>query len=150
MTSKMPSAPLPMKVTTVAKHKEKRVIRNPAPCMSIEIRGVVYPSAKHAAKALGVRPITVYAALNRGRLDTVGIGQGKGSKRPLSGRKPKPLKIGNVEFESQIEADRQLGYSAGAVSNILRKGGKQAKEGLVRRVMEYQAKKEQESGICSS
>lgn len=44
--------------------------------MSIEVRGTVYESAEAAAEALGVKTESVYSALNRGRIEYLGLGPG--------------------------------------------------------------------------
>ena len=38
----------------------------------IRIHGVTYPSARSAARALGVKPHTILRALDKGTLDTLG------------------------------------------------------------------------------
>lgn len=44
--------------------------------MIIKIRGVTYPSVHDAAKALGVKVHSIYAAASDGTLDRVGVGRG--------------------------------------------------------------------------
>lgn len=45
------------------------------PMMCGPIRGRIYPSVRAASKALGVRPRTIYSAMERGTLDKVGLGR---------------------------------------------------------------------------
>lgn len=51
----------------------------------ITVRGVLYPSQKAAAAALGVSTATVNAAFKNGTLDFVGMGprRGDGNNRPV-------------------------------------------------------------------
>lgn len=44
-----------------------------AKAMPIQIRGVVYPSARAAAEALGVSPSTIYSAIAQGKGDKIGL-----------------------------------------------------------------------------
>lgn len=75
------------------------------------IRGVVYPTVKAAADALGVRPDTILAARQRGRLDVVGLGS-----RAL------PVVIRGVRYGDCSEAARALGVTPKAVANARRAG----------------------------
>jgi hypothetical protein len=68
----------------------------PNPC---KIRGVLYPSQRAAARALGVIEATVSEALNKGRADTIG----------LTKRRPKPIKYGGIQFSSHAECARHFG-----------------------------------------
>ena len=49
------------------------------------IRGVLYPSARAAAKALGVHENTIWHALNHGDIDHVGLGLSKAAKLEYNG-----------------------------------------------------------------
>ena len=69
--------------------------------MKVKVRGVTYESVKEAAKALGVTVAGVYTALDRGRIDKLGLGK----------TIPKKMVIGNVTFKSASEAARALGFS---------------------------------------
>ena len=69
--------------------------------MKVKVRGVTYESVKEAADALGVTIAGVYTALDRGRIDKLGLGK----------TIPKKMVIGNVTFKSASEAGRALGFS---------------------------------------
>lgn len=66
----------------------------------LTIRGKTYPSAKHAARALGVSVQTIYNLKHRGRLDYAG-----------TRKSPKPIEIDGVRYPSQTAAARALGIS---------------------------------------
>jgi hypothetical protein len=69
----------------------------------VTIRGVTYPSQRHAAEALGVAPQTVAHAVKRGTADNVGLGPlQKGCKPP----RLCAITIGGVAYtlEDAIEA----------------------------------------------
>ena len=67
--------------------------------MAIEIDGVLYPSQRAAAQALGVSQSWVSLCLRRGR-------------KPKPRRPPTPVIIQNRKYDSVPEAARALGYSA--------------------------------------
>lgn len=69
--------------------------------MKVKVRDVTYESVKEAAAALGVTVAGVYTALDRGRIDKLGLGK----------TMPKRMVIGNVTFKSASEAARALGFS---------------------------------------
>lgn len=75
------------------------------------IRGTRYRSGKAAARALGVAPSTISTAIRRGKLDTVGLGRGCSSQRPV--------KVGGILYPSCLDAARALGVTAGQMSNFL-------------------------------
>jgi hypothetical protein len=68
--------------------------------MRIQIRGVTYESVKEAAAALGVTIAGVYTALDRGRIDKLGLGK----------TRPKKTVIGGIAFRSASDAARALGF----------------------------------------
>lgn len=112
-----------------------------AELMRVTIRGKTYENAKVAAKALKVKPCTIYSALHRGTLDTIGLGTGAGRKVTRGG-KPKAFTIGPMKFESLRAASRLLGYEQNTLSSILRRGGERARGELLRRVMAFTAQRE--------
>lgn len=69
----------------------------------VRIRGVVYPSQRAAAKALGVTPSAVYNALERGAEDNIGLGRQNNNAKPVT--------IDGVTYRSRAEATRRLGIS---------------------------------------
>lgn len=71
--------------------------------MFVEIRGVIYPSGRAAARALGVCPRTLYTALDQGRTATVGL-YGKAGK-------PIPVTIQGKNYPSIAAAGRALGMN---------------------------------------
>jgi len=83
----------------------------------VTIRGVTYPSISAAARAHGVRPSTIHSAMERGRLDYVGVGSSKNGKWNGS-----PVVIRGVTYSSLREAARALGVSPQAVSTALMRG----------------------------
>lgn len=80
----------------------------------IEIRGVVYPTAQAAARALGVQAQTVRKAAQRGTLDSVGLG--------LSHPRPMPVRIRGRVYPSARAAAAALGVSQGAIRQALARG----------------------------
>lgn len=69
----------------------------------VRIRGVIYPSQRAAAKALGVSPASVNNALERGAEDSIGLGRQNNNARPVT--------IDGVTYRSRAEAARRLGIS---------------------------------------
>lgn len=72
---------------------------HPCEC-PVRIRGVDYPSLKTAAESLNVSASTVSNALNRGRVDYVGIGSNTTRMRKI--------KIDGVEYPSVLAACRSV------------------------------------------
>lgn len=68
--------------------------------MRVEVRGVTYESVREAAAALGVTIAGVYTALDRGRIDKLGLGK----------TRPKKMVIGGITFRSASDAARALGF----------------------------------------
>ena len=94
------------------------------PIMSVIIRGTVYSSADEAAKALGVKRNTVYAAIFKGRVDNVGIGTGKHSSYRKPNYAPKSVSVAGVNFKSLQELSLWLGHSKQYASNKIRRNEK--------------------------
>lgn len=65
----------------------------------VAFRGKVYPSQQALASELGVNKTTVYRALERGTLDDIGCGRGKGQ----------PCILDGVRYPSRKAASRALG-----------------------------------------
>lgn len=110
--------------------------------MSVRVRGVTYPDVATCARKLRVDRTTVYGALARGREDYLGLGSGTTG---VKGDPPKPVTLFGVWFPSKEGASRALGMDPSYVGNTLKRGGKRARENMLRRVMEYLAKKEREN-----
>lgn len=109
--------------------------------MSVEIRGVIYPSAKAAARALGVSTATVYCALCRGDIDRVGLGVDYRKRATKGGRPPKPIIVAGRRFNSQADLARAIGRSPRALRVSLQAGGT-AKERIALAVMKLIAQEE--------
>lgn len=75
----------------------------------VRINGVIYPSQKAAALALGVHWTTIGRALERGSEDAVG-------PTATPGRTPKPVVINGVTYASQKEAAAAEGVSRSAIT----------------------------------
>lgn len=75
------------------------------------IRGITYSSAKEAAKALNVHQNVVYAMLDRGRADHIGVGRGMSTAKPIT--------VLGIDFESMRDAERQLGKAHGTIRNFM-------------------------------
>lgn len=103
--------------------------------MPVRIRGEVYPSAVAAAKALGVCKSTVYSALSRGNIDTVGLGRGR-SKVVHKGGNPKAITIAGVTFSSMAEASLALGFTKKYLRDSLRQPGRD-RQRIVAAVMRF-------------
>lgn len=74
--------------------------RHPNDC-PVEIRGKLYRSIKNAAESLGVYKSTVSDALNRGRLEYVGLGTNATRRRKVT--------VNGTEYPSINEACRAVG-----------------------------------------
>lgn len=117
----------------------------PARLMSVTVRGVIYANVNEAAKALGVRPVTIYSALSRGRVDNVGLGPGKRPRENRKGGNPIPITIGGITYPTRAAASRALGLSAGYVTDTVNRKNDRAKQNLLARAMAITAKAENES-----
>ena len=80
----------------------------------VRVRGVVYPSQRAAARALGVSEKTVRTALDAGRADMIGI--------TGNGRPGKPCTYRGVEYPSLTAAAIACGVSDKTVANDIRRG----------------------------
>lgn len=79
----------------------------------IEIRGVVYPTAVDAARALGVTDGTVRAAARNGTLHRVGLGQ--------CFPEPMPIRIRGVVYPDAHTAARANGVTVSAIWQAMHK-----------------------------
>lgn len=80
----------------------------------IKVRGKTYATARDAAKDLGVQYNTVLAAIRRGKLDTLGIGQGRHQPMPISIR-------GKVYRDAKVAA-RAHGVTVNVIYSALYQG----------------------------
>lgn len=81
---------------------------------NIVIRGITYPTAQHAARALGVSDTTVMLAVRRGKLDTCGTG--------ASHPKPMPVHVGGRDFPTARAAAEHFGVTPGAIYKAIDDG----------------------------
>jgi hypothetical protein len=77
--------------------------------MLVRIRGVTYESVRHAASAISVSKFSIYAALNRGTIDRVG----------LAPTQRKPIVLEGLSFPSIASAARALGLSEKYVAKVI-------------------------------
>jgi hypothetical protein len=80
----------------------------------IRIRGVTYPSMADAARAIGVTPRAITHALDRGKIDEVGL-HGVGPK-------PKPVTVGGITFARKRDLAKALGKTVEAIVMSLKRG----------------------------
>lgn len=111
--------------------------------MPITIRGITYKNAREAAAAVGVKRSTIYSAIYRNTLDTVGLGTGARTK--WAGGTPKPISFGGKHFPSLRAMSLYLGLKRGTLSKTLRVGKERAIQNLIRRMMERTAKEERKA-----
>lgn len=103
--------------------------------MPVRIRDRTFPSVAAAAKHFGVGRSAIYQALARGRIDRVGL-------RREGGAGSIPVVIGGLRFASMAQASRELGFSAGYVSNTLAGGSKEARQRLIGAAMALRARRD--------
>lgn len=82
--------------------------------MITKIRGVTYPSVKAASEALGVTVNAIYSALNRGNINTVGLGKSQPRHVDLDGD--------GLSFKSIRSASLALGFGRTYLSKVLSRG----------------------------
>lgn len=109
--------------------------------MPITIRGVTYPDAHAAGKALGVSYQTVYCAVCRGNIERVGLGIDYRNRRVKGGKPPKPVIIAGRRFASIAALARALGREPRNV-RISLKAGDVAKGRIVLAVLKMIAAEE--------
>lgn len=112
--------------------------------MRVQIRGKTYLTVVIAANALGVEPNTIYCAAERGTLDWVGLGTGKGKPFDHVEAAPKKEVVllgGRLRFRSRTEAAKALGVDRSHMAKVLAgKYGSEAEEKLNLRAMRYLSK----------
>lgn len=92
------------------------------PIMQVKVRGKVYPSARAAAAALGVKVMSVYCAISRGNLDRLGLGPDYSKKITKGGQRPRRIVVAGQEFPSIASLARALGRPRKSVGASLRAG----------------------------
>lgn len=108
--------------------------------MKIRVRGVTYDSVKEAAAELGVTIDGVYGALNRGGLETLGLGK----------TQPKTFTVGGITFRSMTQASLSLGFNRSYLRWALNSGGTKAKDRVAFAILRYKARKEMEDAVAAS
>jgi len=78
----------------------------------VRVRGVDFESVKACAAHFGISVHTIYAALNEGNADSIGLGKGRN----------KAITIGGIDFPSMQDASFFVGRSRSYVSSILKRG----------------------------
>lgn len=82
----------------------------------VRIRGTLHPSQAAAARAFGLHPHTIQAALDAGRIDDVGL-----PRKHTGGQQPKPCVYRGVGYPSRKAAALACGVTIQAVSSAVRK-----------------------------
>lgn len=95
--------------------------------MLVKIRDKTYESVKHAASALGVSKFSIYAALNRGTVDRVG----------LAPTQRKPIVLNGLSFRSLGDASIQLGFNRSFIRWSMMSGSQKSAERLNRAIAQY-------------
>ncbi len=95
--------------------------------MRVEVRGIVYESVEECARRLGVEKITVYTALKRGRTECLGLGPGRSRRTRVvyggkGGGRARPVKYGDLEFESMRAFAEWLGIDRKHLSLLYSRG----------------------------
>lgn len=113
-------------------------------CTPVEIRGIVYPSHKAAAEALGVSISSISHGLRkRGSADRVGLGLVGG---PLGNKnRAKPITILGCEFPSRTIAAKELEITRSQLTKWISPKASQAqREMLMLSVMKYKQKRDKQ------
>jgi hypothetical protein len=84
---------------------------------AVTIRGVTYPSQRHAAEALGVSTQAITQAVRRGTTDNVGLGPLQKGCEPVRLYK---ITLGGVAYPSHKAAAEALGVTSTAISFYLK------------------------------
>lgn len=90
----------------------------------IDIHGVTYPTAAHAAVALDVLVSSIRAAALRGDLDSVGI-PGRGGR---GGRGWKPVTVDGVTYPSRDAAEKAHKWPRGSIKLLLARNARGVSE----------------------
>ena len=112
--------------------------------MPVMIRGVLYPSQKEAAAALGVSPSAISQRLKKkGTAETVGLGVSAGMYGNTN--RAIPITILGCEFPSRTIAAEELGNTRSQLTKwISPKASHAQKEMLMLSVMKYRQKRDKQ------
>jgi hypothetical protein len=102
--------------------------------MLVKIRNITYESVRHAADSLGVTKDAVYSALQRGTMDSVGLGN----------TQCQPIDLDGLKFNSLGSASVALGFNRSFVRYVLQSGSLVAIERLKQAIKRYK----QERGMA--
>ena len=95
--------------------------------MLVKIRNITYESVRHAAGALGVSKFSIYAALNRGTIDRVG----------LAPTQRKPIVLNGLSFRSLGDASVQRGFNRSFTRWSMMSGSHKAAKRLAQAIVQY-------------
>lgn len=110
---------------------------NPAHCSPVRVRGVTYPSAASAARALGISDSTISKSLRLGTEEHAGLGRRAHRRVPTI--PPKPVTLVGKRYSSVAEASRQTGIPYLKLASMFRrseKSGKPIDPQLILRLLE--------------
>lgn len=82
--------------------------------MRVKIKGVIYETVEHAAKAFNIKPRQIQRALNEGREDRLRPKR-NGSKQGT----PEPFTIEGLTFPNQKAANDALGFGYNYVTQAI-------------------------------
>lgn len=98
--------------------------RNPRKdLMRVTVRGQTFDSVRACADHFRIRPVTVYTALHRGAIDTLGLGKGTTARPRTPAIPPKPIILGQQYFPSLTAASAALGKGPAFAHQVLRRRG---------------------------
>ena len=100
--------------------------------MTVLIRGILYPSVKAAAEALGVTINAIYSALARGNIDTVGTGKSQ----------PQPVDLDGITFPSIRSASLALGFKRTYLTKALTSSNDRVRNKIAAALAAYKEKKQ--------
>lgn len=98
--------------------------------MTVLIRGILYPSVKAAAHALGVTINAIYSALARGNIDTVGTGKSQ----------PQPVDLDGITFSSIRSASLALGFKRTYLTKALTSSNDRVRNKIAAALAAYKEK----------
>lgn len=116
-----------------------------AETMRVTIRGVTYDSVREAASELGVAKSTVYCALSKGNIDTVGLGPGTRPPDRYRSGKGKEITLAGVTFPSIAAASVALGFRAKYLALALSKGKTETRQRIAYAALRYTARRDMDA-----
>ncbi|CAB5220310.1 hypothetical protein UFOVP233_44 [uncultured Caudovirales phage] len=108
--------------------------------MIVLVRGVTYPSVRACAEALGVTIFAVYSALERGALDTLGLGK----------TKAQPVEVEGLHFRSLSAASVTLGLNRSYLRFALASGSPVSMDRVRFAAQRYKARLEMDAARAAS